>query len=294
MNRDEQRARAAGLAPALTWRAGRRVLAPCELSGGTWVGVNETGTSFALINWYSVPSRVAGEAVSRGEVVRTVLPAGTRTAADALLVELELRRVKPFRLLGFFPAESSVIEWRWNCDHLECREHPWRENTWISSGYDEPGAKRRRAGEFRRAWQERNAGGLAWLRRLHGSHGVEPGPYSHCMHREDAATVSYTEIAVGSEGATMRYAPGSPCCRREPWVVTPLGRALPGASAVGNPSVTFPGLPGPIGDVSLQPRDGEHPCGTDGAHGNGRPGGGEGAGGDGVRAVPGPRPAGAG
>jgi hypothetical protein len=31
------------------------------------------------------------------------------------------------------------------------------------------------------------------------------------MHREDAATVSYTEVRVSGHKATMRYTPGSPC-----------------------------------------------------------------------------------
>ena len=32
------------------------------------------------------------------------------------------------------------------------------------------------------------------------------------MHREDAATVSYTEVTVSRHMATMRYTPGAPCC----------------------------------------------------------------------------------
>jgi len=31
------------------------------------------------------------------------------------------------------------------------------------------------------------------------------------MHRGDASTVSYTEVAVSAKRATMRYKPG-PCC----------------------------------------------------------------------------------
>jgi hypothetical protein len=32
------------------------------------------------------------------------------------------------------------------------------------------------------------------------------------MHREDAATVSYTEVIVSRRKAIMRYIPGAPCC----------------------------------------------------------------------------------
>ncbi len=43
------------------------------------------------------------------------------------------------------------------------------------------------------------------------SHLPERGPFSICMHRSDAATVSYMEVAVSGQRATMRYKPG-PCC----------------------------------------------------------------------------------
>ena len=54
-------------------------------------------------------------------------------------------------------------------------------------------------------------GRLDWLRRLHRSHSPQRGPFSICMHRRDAATVSYTEVAVSKRRATMRYKSG-PCC----------------------------------------------------------------------------------
>jgi uncharacterized protein with NRDE domain len=54
MNRDEKLTRPAGLPPRLTHLNGRTIIAPSEPSGGTWIGVNDTGATFALINWYSV------------------------------------------------------------------------------------------------------------------------------------------------------------------------------------------------------------------------------------------------
>src|SRR5207245_803188 len=43
MNRDERLTRVAGLPPRLTLLNGRAILAPREPSGGTWIGVNDTG-----------------------------------------------------------------------------------------------------------------------------------------------------------------------------------------------------------------------------------------------------------
>jgi hypothetical protein len=85
-------------------------------------------------------------------------------------------------------------------------EHPWKTNIWISSGYDEPGAQAARSQVFRQALRQSSAGTLAWLRRLHRSHRPERGAYSICMHREDAATVSYTEIRSRPGRVEMEYA----------------------------------------------------------------------------------------
>jgi hypothetical protein len=212
MNRDEKLSRVAGLQPRLTHLNGRAILAPSEPGGGTWIGANDTGATLALLNWYSITSRVAGHAASRGEVVKLALSSDSPALVDATLKELPLGRVNPFRLIGVFPACKAVVEWRWNLQHLERCEHRWRTNTWISSGFDEPGAQQTRGQAFKAALRQSSAGTADWLRRLHRSHGSERGPYSTCMHREDAATVSYTEVSVSRHNVTMRYAPAAPCC----------------------------------------------------------------------------------
>jgi len=112
MNRDEKLTRAAGLPPRLTHLNGRTILAPSDPSGGSWIGVNDTGATLALINWYSITSHVGGQPVSRGEVVRLALPSDSSAGVDAALAELPLAHVNPFRLIGVFPtwmAASSGV-----------------------------------------------------------------------------------------------------------------------------------------------------------------------------------------
>jgi hypothetical protein len=212
MNRDEKLTRAAGQPPRLTHLNGHAILAPSEPSGGTWIGVNDTGATLALINWYSITARVAGQTVSRGQVVKLALASATSADVDAALAEITLDRVNPFRLIGVFPGSKAVVEWRWNLNELERFHHRWRTSTWISSGFDEPGAQQTRGKAFREALRQSSAVTADWLRRLHRSHGAECGPYSTCMHREDAATVSFTEVTVSLHKVTMRHKPGAPCC----------------------------------------------------------------------------------
>ena len=211
MNRDEKLTRATALAPAQRRIGTREALYPSEPGGGTWMGVNDAWISLALINWYSIPERVNGQVSSRGDVIKAALAADSATDADQILAGLPLDRTNPFRLVGVFPGGRSVVEWRWNRRSLERLDYPWDTNTWISSGFDEPGAQRTRRKAFDQAKQQRSTGSANWLRRLHRSHAPQRGPYSTCMHRNDAATVSYTEVIVSGREATMRYLPGAPC-----------------------------------------------------------------------------------
>lgn len=212
MNRDEKLTRVPALPPARHRLGGREALFPSEPGGGTWIGVNDSGATFALINWYSVTARVAGQTVSRGEVVKLALPFNSSDLAGMALADFPLARVNPFRLVGVFLTQKAVVEWRWNLRRLERRDHHWRTNTWISSGFDELGAQQTRIKIFNEALRQTSAGCTDWLGRLHRSHGPERGPYSTCMHREEAATVSYTEVTMSRQMAKMRYAPGAPCC----------------------------------------------------------------------------------
>jgi hypothetical protein len=211
MNRDEQLSRVSGLPPSKKMIGGCAVLAPSEPGGGTWIALNDTGITFALINWYSISARVKAETVSRGQVVNAVCTAKTPELASAVLARLPLQRINPFRLIGVFPATNEIAEWRWDLKTPVRIKHRWKDQQWISSGFDEPAAQRSRSRTFRAALKQISAGRLGWLRRLHRSHSPLAGPFSTCMHRADAGTVSYTEVNISPTKALMSYLAGSPC-----------------------------------------------------------------------------------
>ena len=212
MNRDEQQSRVTGLPPSKQVIHGRAVLAPTEPGGGTWIALNDGGVTFALINWYSITARVKGEAISRGQVVIGTSAANTPDDAELALHELRLPKMNPFRLIGIFPNAQEIIQWQWDLRKLVRTKHHWQAQQWISSGFDEPTAQLTRGQAFREALKHKSAGSLNWLRCLHRSHSPEPGPFSTCMHRDDAVTVSYTEVSVASEIGKMRYHGGALCC----------------------------------------------------------------------------------
>ncbi len=215
MNRDESLTRQMGLPPAKIKLNGCDVLCPSESGGGTWIAANQGRVCFALINWYSVRTHVRGTAATRGKIILAVGDANSPDEADKLLMKCPLEKTNPFRLIGIFPATTKIIEWRWDLHMLARKRHCWRMQQWISSGFDEPVAQRVRSHTFRQALKQKSVGSPGWLRRLHRSHLPDPGPFSICMHRADATTVSYTEIVANARGVTMNYHAGSPCCSAE-------------------------------------------------------------------------------
>lgn len=215
MNRDEQLTRPKGLPPKIIRVDERKVICPSEPGGGTWIAVSDAGVCFALVNWYSAKARVRNNPVSRGCVINALGTEFSCAAASEILAGLPLKQTNPFRLIGIFPATREMIEWRWDWQRLARIHHPWRSQQFISSGFDEPTAQRIRSRIFSQAMRQKSAGSLDWLRRLHRSHAPAAGPFSTCMHRADAATVSYTEVVVSPRTAKMSHHAGAPCLNEE-------------------------------------------------------------------------------
>jgi hypothetical protein len=149
--------------------------------------------------------------LSRGLVVKELAGKSTAKEIAAAVKKLPVRKLRPFRLIAILSRERRVIEWRWNLQRLAIRNHEWQRQHWFSSGFDERRAELERQRVCDAANDQQSAESLSWLRQLHRSHAPKRGAFSICMHRPDAATVSYTEVAVSKRRATMRYKPG-PCC----------------------------------------------------------------------------------
>jgi hypothetical protein len=225
MNRDEKGDRSAALVPAIVELGSRRAIFPREPTGGTWISANDAGVCLSLINWHRIKTEPKHEVVSRGIVVMELAGKSTTDEIANGVTKLPLRRLRPFRLITVVQEERRVTEWRWNLEWLTMHNHEWQRQHWFSSGFDE----RRAEIERQRVCDAAVAGGddpgnasiragvnapgysLKWLRQLHRSHAPKRGPFSICMHRVQASTVSYTEVAVRDQQVTMLYRAGPPC-----------------------------------------------------------------------------------
>jgi len=212
MNRDEQRKRAAAMPPAIRREGDVSMLYPQESGGGTWIGGNSYGNLLALLNWYSKEKKEPGEkSKSRGELIPSLLREPDANSTELALRLFDFTGIFPFRLFGIFPTERLIREWRWDANQLTTKFHEWGRHHWFSSSWSDERAEAERGAACERTWREDLTNPSDWLRQLHASHIPEPGPFSICVHREDAATVSYTEIFYGQGQLQMAYSPGNPC-----------------------------------------------------------------------------------
>ena len=214
-SRDERRSRAPGSGPRLLERGGVKAIAPIDAeAGGTWILVNELGMTLALLNGYRFqdPKKFrggdAGVWNSRGELAMNAGEAANVSEVADRLASFELARYRPFELVAF-DASGAVSIASWNGSALEQRALNLGDRPLVSSSFDDCGARKARRAEFVRLVPAQSS--VHELERFHASHAPSRGPYSPCMHREDAHTVSFSRVQVSADEVELSYQPQSPC-----------------------------------------------------------------------------------
>lgn len=211
-NRDELRTRKPAEPPRIWQRGAVRFLAPVDgEAGGTWLAVNEFGLTVGLLNLYGESVLSSGDPCafkSRGFLVEHLAASANVALLRAQLAPTLLKSFRPFTLVALTPSEP-VWAGRWDGERLTTvvLDQPLLS----SSGYDAAGAEAAR----RELWRQMALGedelSPDHLLSFHCSHQPERGPFSPCMHRDDARTVSFARVVVSPDAATMSYADGPPC-----------------------------------------------------------------------------------
>lgn len=230
MNRDELLSRPRALPPALSHGPRFSALYPREPSGGTWIGCNALGNLLALLNWNDVNKAGARpQTASRGIVIPELIFEADSSGTSRKISSFNLAGIYPFRLVGVFPDEQFVCEWRWDGTLLQSAKLPWKRRHWFSSRVSDVEAEQVR-GRTCEAVAAATAGETSrdWLATLHRSHEPERGAFSVCVHREDAATASYTEIHCDANVVSISYVDGPPCGTHDSDLIVGLGLPLAG------------------------------------------------------------------
>jgi hypothetical protein len=185
MNRDERTTRGFAAPPVRIDVEGVEAVYPRETEGGTWVAANDCGIALALLNWNDTPHSNARKIRSRGQVIPELIRLGSHRDVETAFNQLDLNGIFPFRLVGIFPLEREISEWRWNLDNLDSQVHQWEPGQWFSSSLSDEQASLHRGEACRSAWREKDAGSLPWLRKLHAAHDAQTESFQHlCPSRE--------------------------------------------------------------------------------------------------------------
>lgn len=212
-NRDERRTRLPAAPPALFEVDGVRWLAPVDGdAGGTWVSVNDRGVALCLLNDYRAAEPAAGPLESRGWIVRELAHSDS---AEQVLLRIEGRALAAVRgfvllVLDRTPGQTAVVHW--NARELRIARGEPSRPLLVSSGWNTTEVIARREALFDERVLAGDAAGRAQRQReFHRLHQPERGPYSPCMHRDDASTVSTTRVHVSADRALLEYRAGPPC-----------------------------------------------------------------------------------
>lgn len=213
MNRDERIARGAGAPPKTRKLSGTLAIYPSDGAEGTWIGVNDRAITLALLNWNDVIPRAVDKRKtrSRGLLIPALIGSQSPAQVLAVLHAFSLDGMLPFRLIGIFPSEKEICEWRWDSAEMKRLHHDWRDGHWFSSSLSDKQAEMLREAVCQDARDQPDAGHAPWLRRLHASHADISGSFSLCVHRPDVKTLSYTEIECTPATVRMDHFLGSPC-----------------------------------------------------------------------------------
>ena len=206
-NRDEQRTRAPGLPPVSGDRNNVRFFFPVDgKSGGTWIAANDRGLVAGLLNHYAADTGPTPPAnASRGAIIPGLIDAATPAEAAERLTPVEAACQRPFLLILLHHAHPGVrLTWDGVALARESLD-PARGFLTTSSFRTAEVVPSRHAVAAQTTWD------AASLDQLHASHLPERGPFSICMHRPDARTVSFTRIHSGPDEVRLDYHADAPC-----------------------------------------------------------------------------------
>ncbi|SBS34345.1 hypothetical protein MSP8887_02136 [Marinomonas spartinae] len=207
-NRDEQKHRALGLPPRQIRLDDVSVLMPIDPVGqGSWISVNELGLTLCLLNNYQglCPK---GTLISRGQLLKSLSSKTNTVDIEKAFNAIDPMAYAPFLLVAFDPAltkhKMDVMVFEWNGQDTEI--YP-RSGPLFSSGVD----LERVVAHRKKTYEDFVATGRQGFSQLHASHHDEHLHTSFCMHRNDAHTVSFTQVVVTPNSQKMSYVAGSPC-----------------------------------------------------------------------------------
>lgn len=202
-NRDEHQNRESARPPAIREINGVRALFPEDpTGGGTWLGVNSSGSILCILNAYEHlslnSSRYSSTYTSRGLIVLKLLSSTCSDGAECHLRDQNLNHFRPFHVL--FLSSGEQKKWTWDGKELSCRDLQNAPNLFTTSSLMPMEISSWRLHEF-----QKKVHSVDDARRYHYFTDPLKREWSARMKRRSVRTVSISEISVGFSGIQFTY-----------------------------------------------------------------------------------------
>lgn len=211
-NRDERHTRRPALGPRLAVRNEVSLIAPVDGDhGGSWIGINQFGLTLCLLNRYGDDITERDRRfTSRGLLLLELLDCARSQQVSERVSRRDLAFFQPFTMVALAVEEPAMlIEWTGNKCIVQSNAESNMPIT--SSSMKELDVIGERKKQFQTLLSKEGPLNAGLLYQFHRSHVPVRGPYSVCMHREDAATVSLSAVSVTPELTEFSYYGGPPC-----------------------------------------------------------------------------------
>ena len=200
-NRDERKTRQRERPPDIFIHNGVELIAPRDGDGGgTWLAVNASGITHALLNYYDLAGnhREPGQPLSRGLLPLRLasLEAGDEPPAHP-------QRFRPFHLVKVAPG-GLVRHWIWDGEAIRSSVLDDGDRPLTTSSFDPARAVALRVSAFEALGTDPDLDALEKYHRSTSAHGRA---YGVLMQRGDAQTMSITHVRVTGSEVTVLYEP---------------------------------------------------------------------------------------
>jgi hypothetical protein len=205
-NRDEQRTRPRALLGIHTVEGQLAGFPLDPVGGGTWVGVNITGTVVALLNRNADPgTRVRPPSQSRGLIARQLLACASAQQAMTAAAALDPRLFAPFTVVVVKQSTVGVAISN-GASAVECDVRALHSPLlFTSSALGDAAVAGPRRQLFERLVLSSSSSWLRGQARFHRHRWRRRPEISVRMERDDARTVSQTTVDVASHRTSLLY-----------------------------------------------------------------------------------------
>lgn len=208
-NRDERHNRLPGFPPEIRTINNVSFISPIDGdAGGTWLGVNEFGCVFGLLNFYpDIKPTLPINPESRGTIIHQLAFVTEINQVKNELKNLELNRFEPFEFL-FLNSDLKGTIARWDGSKILFRDDLSIENPLSSSSFVTKEIVAYRRGLYLKLKEsDQFISDLELQDHFHFAKPHENPAWNPLMYRNEARTVSVSKIIISKSSIYFNYTP---------------------------------------------------------------------------------------